>query len=547
MTVSEHARPRRTAKTVALLLMPASVVAVYSRTIAILWMRWFPAWNQSGSTIYQRIVGGESYYTHGPLTVLVSLVTALLLIRYTRIAVEPRPRLGGFFLLMGLMVHLVASLARVTFVSAFSMVGILAALILMLWGVQALRRLWFALAMLLFAVPLPEVTIAELNFRLKTMAAGWGVGMANAFGIVAVRSGNKVFLEGGNDLVIANVCSGLRTLISLLAFGALYAYVCRLRRWWRLVLFTLALPAAVTSNAVRILSLIVIADRFGVDAAIGWFHGFSGLMIFGLAVAMMFCFERLILLVQRLTGRGGPATPPLHEMRLGQENTGQWHRLGRALQAPAASAATAILLLAAAATWYLNRNPNTSAAVEHLTAILPAQLEIGGHTFRSYEMPLDKQTLAVLETPEYMYRRYVSDGGQPAALDFCLIFTRDNRKGIHPPDLCLEGGGQNIISKADVTVSGVPGRGDVPCRELVVQAGRELRYYLYVYKCAGTYTPSFWRQQLAIFSNGLLSRNSAGALIRISTPITPQQPDRARHGAFALLRQSIPCVDKALP
>ena len=75
-------------------------------------------------------------------------------------------------------------------------------------------------------VPLPEVSIAHLNFRLKMLAADWGVRLVNLTGILAERDGNRVFLEGDKSLVIANVCNGLRTLITVIAFGALYAYVC---------------------------------------------------------------------------------------------------------------------------------------------------------------------------------------------------------------------------------------------------------------------------------------------------------------------------------
>ena len=545
MKVSEHAGARRTAQTLTVLL-PASLIAAYAHTMAAVWARWFPAWGQGGG-VYQRIVGGESYYTHGPLAILVAIAIAVLLIRHTRIAVKPRPRLGGALLLLCLFVHLGSCLAGITFVSAFSIVGVLAALILMLWGGQALRRGWFPLAMLLFAVPLPEIAIADLNFRLKTAAAGWAVGLANMLGIIAVRSGNQVFLEGNKELVIANVCSGLRTLISLLAFGALYAYVCRLRGWWRFVLFAMALPVAVASNAVRVLGLIVVADFFGADAAVGWFHGFSGMMIFVLAMGMMFGLERLILLVRHQVGRAGPAAPLFHDVRRGPQDAPQWPQLKRALKRPPAYAATLMFTLAAAGAWYLQGNPVGSSGAERLKALLPAQLEINNRVFHSYELPLDNRTLVVLETPEYVRRRYLSQTGQDGALDFCTIISRDNRKGIHPPDLCLEGGGQNIISKADVTVSDVPGRGDLPCRELIVQSGTQLNYYLYTYKCGGRYTRSFWRQQLAICSNGLLSRKPAGALIRISTPVTARQLDEARQCAFALLRRSIPYVDRALP
>jgi EpsI family protein len=523
------------------------MVAAYYHTMAAVWARWFPAWEQSDKSLLQRMVGGESYYTHAPLTVLVSVVAGALLIRHTRIVCEPRLRSGGIFLLGCLIVHLAGCWAGVTFVSAFSLVGALAAIILMLWGRRALRRLWFPLAMLLFAVPLPEVTIAELNFHLKMTAARWGVGLANALGTIAVQSGNRVFLEGGKELVIANVCSGLRTIISLLAFGALYVYICRLRGWWRGLLFALTLPVAFISNVARIAALILFADAFGAEAAAGHFHGWSGLMIFLLAVGMMFCLERVILTVQRFAGRSRSSVPLFHNARRGPEDADQWLRLRSALEGRAASAATAMIMLTAATAFYLNANNHAPSSAEHLKAVLPAQIQIGGQNFRGRDLHLDRRALTVLGTSDYLYRRYLSDRDPNALLDLCLIHSPNHRKGIHPPDLCLEGDGQNIVAKADVTVTGVRGRGDIPCRELIVQTGKQAYYYLYTYKCGRDYTRSFWRQQLVMLSNGLLSRNSTGALVRISTPVAPRQLETARNRAFALLRWSLPYVDAGLP
>ena len=86
----------------------------------------------------------------------------------------------------------------------------------------------------------------------------------------------------------------------------------------------------------------------------------------------------------------------------------------------------------------------------------------------------------------------------------------------------------------------------VPCRELIVQmAPRQRQYFIYTYKCGESYTNSFWNQQFTIFANGLLNRNSSGALIRVSTRVTTTVDD-ARKRAMQLLRKSIPYLDENL-
>ena len=228
-------------------LLLGALAAAFGYNFAEMWLRWFPNWRNTRASLYDRIVGGEGYYTHGPLVPLVSLLILVLLVRHTKVPVRPSRRTGGVVLSLSILLHLVSSLARVNFVSGFAFIGVLTGLVLMLWGWRALRRLWFPIAFLVFMVPLPEISIAQLNFRLKMLASDWGVALANLFGVIVERSGNQVFLEGDKTMVIANVCNGLRTLISVMAFGALYAYVCRLRGGWRLFLFAMSVPIAVVS------------------------------------------------------------------------------------------------------------------------------------------------------------------------------------------------------------------------------------------------------------------------------------------------------------
>ena len=549
MEIQPKAERSRWLKAAPWLLLAAGLVAAYALNFCEMWARWFPAWRSRNPDfgLYDRIMEGESYYTHGPLVPLVSLIIAILLIRHTRIGVRPNRVLGSVVLAGSLLFHLTASLARVNFASGFSLIGVLAGLVLLLWGTTALRRLWFPIAFLAFMVPLPEVSIAQANFRLKMLAADWGVRIANVIGVVAERSGNQVFLQDDKQLVIANVCNGLRTLISLIAFGAIYTYVCKLRGLWRVALFAMTVPVAVLSNSIRIVGLIVVADVWDTRTATGAFHDISGLMIYVMAFGMMFGLERLALGARELIGRPATILPLLHGVERGPDDEDQWPRLVRAGTGTAGWATAGLILAVAGAPLWLGiswASADNSGMLDELKKILPAELEIGGRRYHGYDLEMPEEVLVILEWPEYLNRRYTAPGAAP--LDFCVIFSRDNRKATHPPDLCLEGGRQDIIAKADVAVTGVEGRGSVPCRELVVQSGAQTEYFIYTYRCGDKYTPSFWEQQLTIFASGLLSRNASGALIRVSTPVRHDLAD-ARQRAMRLFSVAVPYLDRALP
>jgi EpsI family protein len=520
------------------------IINLSASTFYNMWQRWFPAWRRTSLSLYDRIMEGESYYTHSPLVPLVSLLMAVLILRHTRVPVRPRPGLGALVLGGSLGLHLLAVLARVNFASGFTLIGVAAGLILVFWGATALRRLWFPVAFLAFMVPLPEVSISQLNFRLKMMAAGWGVRLANVLGVLAERSGNKVFLAGDKQLIIANVCNGLRTLISLLAFGAIYAYVCKLRGVWRLGLFAMSVPVAVVSNALRIVSLIVVADLWTVDAAVGAYHDISGLFIYGIAFLLMFSLERAILGVRRLVGRPAKIRGLFEGIARDPDDEGQWPRLAAALGAKRGWLCVALVAVAAGGTWWFSRSVPSSLTPAHVARAVPSRLEVADRRWEGRDHTLDENTLTVLEWPDYLFRIYEAPGAPRAELS--IIFSRDNRKGTHPPDLCMEGGGQDITHKASLVVGGGDGSKAIPCRELVTQKGAVRMYHLYVYRCAGGYTGSFWKQQLVIFLYGLFNQNASGALMRVSTPLADDLP-AARRRAKAFLVAAAEHMDRNLP
>jgi len=506
-----------------------------------MWTRWFPAWHYTHLDLYDRIVGGESYYTHGPLVPIVSVIIALLLVRHVRVPVKPMPKFGALVLGGSLLLHLAASLARVNFISGFALIGVLAGLTLVFWGGMALRRLWFPLAFLFFMVPLPEFTIADLNFYLKMTAAAVGVELANFFGVYCSRSGNQVFLDDGKHLVVANVCNGLRTLISLLAFGALYAFICKLRGFWRVGLFVMSVGVALAANSLRILALLVVAHIWDEEAATGWFHDTSGMLIFVLAFLLMFGIEKAILGVRALLGR--PAQ--LNDLFAGQLRTsddqGQLSRLLAAVSSRRGVTCLVVLILSAGGVWWVNQQAPNTLTTEVAKQALPRTMTVDDVVFDSEDLRLTEQEQTILETRDYLYRRFKSG---PQWVDFSIIFSQDNRKGTHPPDLCLEGSGGNIVYKRNVAVRDVPGRGDVLCRELITTQGI---YVLYTYKCGLEYTNSFWRQQWVIWMNGLLRSNASGALIRIVVPIPDMDPEPARQRAMAFMQAGVPHIDTNLP
>ena len=527
------------------LVIAAGLVTTFAGAFQSMWFyHWFPAWRTPGLGLYKRLVEGDSYYTHAPLIALVSIIMGWLLCRHTRIPVRPRPIIGTAVLVMSLLLQWISCVGDVDFTKGFAFIGVLMGLVLMLWGGAALRRLWFPLALLLFMMPVPPMVIAQSNFRLKILAADWGVGLANLIGFPAERSGARLLLEGGKEMLVGNACSGLRTLISLFAFGAIYAVVCRLRGWWRLGLFAMTLPIALVSNCLRITGLIIVAHFTDVATATGTYHDISGVLVFVCAFLMMFGLEKSVLWIRAKMGTPTVVAGLYADVRLPQADRSQAAALVGAPGTWRGALAAILVLACTAGVWATAAESQTTEALASLREAVPAQLQVGSDLATGRDCQMDEGTLRILQTDNYVSRVYRASDG--ASVDVCIIASKGNRRGSHPPDFCLEGGGGSIIVKNPLCLADVPELGELSCRELVLQRGGQYEYYLYVYRCGNSYTSSWYWQQVVVLGNRLVGNKIGGALVRLSTSARGVGDGEARQRLMNYMRAVIPHVSRAV-
>jgi exosortase len=236
----------------------------------------------------------DTYYSHGFLVPLIS--GYLVWTKRKQLAslrVSALASWGWGLFGAGIAIHLVSALLRVYFTSAFSMLLVLAGLILLTLGLKFLKALWFPLAFLGFMMPLPLVAIANISFRLKILAAQVSTGVVNALGIPAARDGSIIRTMHAY-LAVEDPCSGIRSLIALIALGALMAYFTDTTRIKKVVLFCSAVPIAVGANVIRIVALTLAAEIYGSKFATGWFHDTMGIVVFVVAFAGLSMVGKLL-------------------------------------------------------------------------------------------------------------------------------------------------------------------------------------------------------------------------------------------------------------
>ena len=140
-------------------------------------------------------------------------------------------------------------------------------------------------------IPLPFLD--NIGNWLQSLSAQWSAAVIGAMGIPVAFTGAEIYLEE-STFIIGIPCSGMNTLISLLALAAIFGYFLKGYFYRKVVLFTLAIPIAILANLFRIVSTLVIANYYGTEAAMRFFHSYSSILLFLAAFLCLAAFSRLL-------------------------------------------------------------------------------------------------------------------------------------------------------------------------------------------------------------------------------------------------------------
>jgi len=239
------------------------------------------------SIVYEMVLDWQKddNYSHGFLVPLIAGYMAYMR-KDDLLSATVRPSNAGLaIILMGLGVLFLGWLGSEYFTMRSSLVIIIAGSALYLLGWEIFRILLAPLCYLLLMVPIPYIIYDAAAFPLKLFVTEVSVLSMKALGIVVWQEGN-ILMFPNITLEVADACSGLRSIMSLLALGAAYAFVLFSRTRDRVILILSTLPIAVLTNCLRVIATGILAQYFGSAAAEGFFHEFAGLFVFGAAVVM---------------------------------------------------------------------------------------------------------------------------------------------------------------------------------------------------------------------------------------------------------------------
>ena len=197
-------------------------------------------------------------------------------------------------------VFLAGLLGAELFLTRIPFIGVVAGSVWSMFGSRHLRLLAFPVLLLFLMVPLPTIVFNQIAFPLQLFASRVGETVLTAAGVPVVRGKAYVLeLASCEVLEVAQACSGIRSRISLLTLGVLLGKLTEPRIAIRVLLAILTVPVAIAANAARVVGTGLAANWIGPEAAEGFFHTFSGWLVFVAASPLPLLAQRVL---SRLTG-----------------------------------------------------------------------------------------------------------------------------------------------------------------------------------------------------------------------------------------------------
>jgi exosortase len=240
-------------------------------------------------------------YSHGFVVPLFSAY--VIWSRRRQLRLEPtRGSVWGLALIIfGLGLVIVGSIGAELFLSRTSLLWLIAGLIIYFFGWRYFRLLLFPWAFLFLMIPLPAILFNQVTFPLQLLASNLATHALRFVGVPVLREGNVITLPA-LPLEVAEACSGIRSLISLGAVAIVYGNLLVGRNSLRLVLALAAVPIAVLANVARIVGTGLLVQYWNPEKALGFFHEFSGWIMFMIAVGFLVLVHAAIHRLDLATG-----------------------------------------------------------------------------------------------------------------------------------------------------------------------------------------------------------------------------------------------------
>jgi exosortase D (VPLPA-CTERM-specific) len=370
------------------------------------------------------------------------------------------------------------------------------------------------------------------------------MGIIQLFGLPAVRQGNVIDL-GFTKLQVVNACSGLHSLISLFVLCLLLVYFFKDHIWKRSVLLISSIPLAIITNSFRIAMTAILYKHFGADVAEGFFHKFSGLLIFAICIPILLIEMKILEKLPPFKSKIPSGTKEADRKTSGNNPGGHNKRVSkRGLFQPMFIVAVVLL----AATFALSKTVDFREKIPAKKNLEKFPLKIGEWTAdRSFAMA--QALIDRLDLSEYVIINYKNPEGEK--INFYVAYYESQRKGesIHSPATCLPGNGWSFNQAGTVKVSGVPGNNGIyEVNRAVMQSGPNRQITYYWFPCRGRILQNAYQLKIYNFWDALTRQRTDGALVRLITRVyDDEKVEDAEKRLQNFVRDVVPVLEEYIP
>ncbi|MGC1646124.1 MAG: VPLPA-CTERM-specific exosortase XrtD [Candidatus Sulfotelmatobacter sp.] len=445
----------------------------------------------------------------------------------------PRPsRFGMVVLLLGLGVLILGRLGAELFLERSSMLLVLAGAIILFLGWNFFRAMFFPWAFLLMMIPIPTIVFNQITVPLQLLASRVAASMLPVFGVPVLREGNVINLPA-MPLQVAEACSGIRSLMSLVTLAIIYGYLFEKRIWVRWVLAIAAVPITVLANDVRIVGTGLLVQYWNPEAAKGYFHSSWGMITFIISLFMFYALHKLIrLLFPEKDGASSTSRQP----RARAVNLGARSSATNFILATLFVAGTAVLLQARSG-----------------SEVFPTRLELkqfpqqmAGWT--GEDVAIEQDVLDILR-PTDVVERIFSNPEKTQDIDLLITFYRSQRAGEapHSPQHCLPGSGWTPIENQHIMLT-VPGHQPFPANRYLIEKGDARRLVLYWFWAHDRGVASEYWAKYYLVKDAIRMNRSDGALVRVTTSMNPgETADAAQQRVLPFIGEVVPQLNTYIP
>ncbi len=518
------------------------------------------------ATVLTKLVGHwwtDENYSHGLLVpFIIGYIIWFKFNKLKKVPQNPQVLIGGGLIVFALIMFLGGTLGAEFFVQRISLVLMLAGITVYFFGAVILRMLAVPFALLLLAIPIPQIIFNKIAFPLQIYASQFAVWGIRVFGVPTVRKGNviEILPEGAVQIIaleVVEACSGIRSLMTLMTLALILVYFTRRNEsklpggwfdfvqnsdFWRgVILMFSAIPIAILTNAGRVTATGVLTYYYGTKATESLAHDLAGWLVYVVALVLLIALN--FVLKKFLNWKDGGEDFKSQISNFKKENP--LFVNGKSSFAIRNSQFVIVIVsVLLAGGLFINWIENRGEVEVERKPLSEISSKLGEWEQRGSDIKFSEATESVLKTSDYVMREYVKDG-RIGNIYVGYYGSQKSGATYHSPLNCLPGAGWEMREPELVEIKLADGE-SFTANRYIIENGQYKEIMIYWYQGRGRTQASEYYDKIYTVWDSVTRRRSDGAMVRVMTTVGYSEKEAA-NAAVDLAAHTADKLSKFIP